>query len=602
MDNVGLRIILLSVPLLFMTACDDGRDGADGTQGADGLSSLILLTEVAAGPDCINGGTLVQTGIDANRNEVLDEGEIDASSFICRPEPADQFDGLIYVADAQFQGMNQLYAASRDGGPVTKLAGPPKVGMTISLSESTAPSLSPDRSKLAFVLNTGTESELFVIDLLAKQPTVQVSGPMVENGKIRSYYWSPNSDRLLYRADQDAENAIDLYLVLADGTAQRKITTRALGGVTWSPDGEWLTYISDKVTANEQELYRNTSMGNAELMLSAPLQDDDDALAFQQAVKWAPDGSQLAYLARTAPEYIDRIFTVKPDGSDHQEASDPTIIDAGDVLRTFAWAPDSSRIAYIADASQDGVFGLYSALPDGTAHHTLADRITTDSSLVSTGDPTMFAWAPDSSAVAFVSDRLEANVFELFVASANGANINRVSGTMVQNGDIGGLNNNLSDPLFAWSPDSSLLAFRADRLINNVTQLFIVERNSDDPIQVSLNSDTFQNVADFAWSPDGAWLAYVSPDDINFAPELYAVDPQLTERWKLSTPAASANEKVFGPIRWSPDGDRLAYRADRDPTGSSTVELFTVGLDGSSPIKVSGELVTNGDVSDFFWE
>lgn len=62
-----------------------GAVGATGATGQNGLNALIKTTTEAAGANCTNGGTKIETGIDANGNGVLDVGEVNASqtTYVC---------------------------------------------------------------------------------------------------------------------------------------------------------------------------------------------------------------------------------------------------------------------------------------------------------------------------------------------------------------------------------------------------------------------------------------------------------------------------------------------------------------------------------------
>ena len=87
----------------------DGKDGADGAKGergdqgeqgepgiagepgengADGYDSLVSATDEPAGENCANGGKKFISGIDTDRNGVLDESEIKNSYYICNGENA----------------------------------------------------------------------------------------------------------------------------------------------------------------------------------------------------------------------------------------------------------------------------------------------------------------------------------------------------------------------------------------------------------------------------------------------------------------------------------------------------------------------------------
>jgi hypothetical protein len=62
-----------------------GVQGPAGTTGTNGLNALIKTTTEPAGANCANGGTKIETGLDANGNGVLDLEEINSNStsFIC---------------------------------------------------------------------------------------------------------------------------------------------------------------------------------------------------------------------------------------------------------------------------------------------------------------------------------------------------------------------------------------------------------------------------------------------------------------------------------------------------------------------------------------
>ncbi|MCK7629217.1 choice-of-anchor I family protein [Shewanella sp. JNE10-2] len=73
---------------LLLCACS-GDDGATGDKGDNGLSSLVNVTVLNVGDaNCPAGGQRIETGLDANRNGVLDESEVDPTQiqFVCQPQ------------------------------------------------------------------------------------------------------------------------------------------------------------------------------------------------------------------------------------------------------------------------------------------------------------------------------------------------------------------------------------------------------------------------------------------------------------------------------------------------------------------------------------
>jgi hypothetical protein len=62
-----------------------GLAGTNGTNGTNGLNALIKTTTEPTGANCANGGTKIETGLDANGNGLLDVSEINTSQtkYVC---------------------------------------------------------------------------------------------------------------------------------------------------------------------------------------------------------------------------------------------------------------------------------------------------------------------------------------------------------------------------------------------------------------------------------------------------------------------------------------------------------------------------------------
>lgn len=60
-----------------------GQDGAEGADGADGTPSLIVTTPEPSGPNCPQGGSLIQTGADLNVNNILENDEVSSQLYLC---------------------------------------------------------------------------------------------------------------------------------------------------------------------------------------------------------------------------------------------------------------------------------------------------------------------------------------------------------------------------------------------------------------------------------------------------------------------------------------------------------------------------------------
>jgi hypothetical protein len=84
--------LLLAAPLLatavFLAGCE-GDDGRDGATGVDGLNSLVATRALPKGDEsCPGGGLVFESGLDTNRNNVLDPSEVTNTEFLeCATAP-----------------------------------------------------------------------------------------------------------------------------------------------------------------------------------------------------------------------------------------------------------------------------------------------------------------------------------------------------------------------------------------------------------------------------------------------------------------------------------------------------------------------------------
>lgn len=75
-----MKKITLIIATVFLISCEDGKDG---TNGLDGTQSLIKTTAEPKSSNCADGGIKIETGLDLNGNNILDNDEVNATDYIC---------------------------------------------------------------------------------------------------------------------------------------------------------------------------------------------------------------------------------------------------------------------------------------------------------------------------------------------------------------------------------------------------------------------------------------------------------------------------------------------------------------------------------------
>lgn len=156
-----------------------------------------------------------------------------------------------------------------------------------------------------------------------------------------------------------------------------------------------------------------------------------------------------------------------------------------------------------------------------------------------------------------------------------------------------------SNAPWAVSPDGNLYAYASGPWAGDgptVLDLWLSDPEGSDPQNLT-NFEPGAQVRAVAWSPDGGTIAYIKGprgpdgglDRASGAPnQLWLIEPDGSSR-RVAVPdeLRSPNASSFGsgtlPIRWSPDGSRLAVEVSRDAVGT-TIDTVIVPIDGTTPV------------------
>jgi photosystem II stability/assembly factor-like uncharacterized protein len=111
----------------------NGSNGSNGPAGPAGLDALVAVVAEPAGASCAYGGQRVQSGQDANRNGVLDAGEVTSTAYVCSAAPADTRWVNVTGATVQTES-NTGYLANSSSPVVLTLPASPAIGDWIKVT------------------------------------------------------------------------------------------------------------------------------------------------------------------------------------------------------------------------------------------------------------------------------------------------------------------------------------------------------------------------------------------------------------------------------------------------------------------------------------
>jgi hypothetical protein len=512
------------------------------------------------------------------------------------------FPPAVFIADKEVNGIDELFVAFSDGSEIIKLS-----DTLVARGNVAAFRISPDGIFVAYVADQDTAGlfELYVVpvDKTTDETAVKVSGTMAGNGILRLpsgeyvFGWAPDSSRIAYVADQNTLRVFELFTSTPDGIENDIISDlpdpmtnpdRDVQNFEWEPKSTLIAYIADQDTNEVFELYVSPSDNNTpNVKVSGSMLDGKGIKELapvpsgEFAFAWASNSSRLAFLADRLIDGIDEfeLYTNLPDGTNILKVSGPQG-DSSEVV-DFAWAPNSRQIAYRANQNLTTAIDLFTALPG----------VSSSFQQISSGlDPgqkvAAFKWSPDSTRIALISDRAFTGFFRLFTTSPNNSNNVLVSGGLAFTSDV---------TVFKWTPDSLRIAYVAI-LIGDVFELLTTLRDIE-PSTLITGSLADDDEEDFAWSPDSARIAYIADQNIINEFELFTStrDGGITD--VVSAPLVpGGNVQEF---KWAPDNSGVGYIADQDRI--TVEELFASQPDGANNTLLSGTLVSGGDVFSFDW-
>lgn len=327
--------------------------GAD--QDSDGVIEIYSSQITGGGNVKLNGNLLPNTDVDFE--------------FVVSPNSL----RVVYLASQDQVGVFELYSSLVTGGGNVKLNGNLVPGGTVALTNYR---ISPNSTRVVYLAtqDTNTVIELYS-SFLAGGGNVKLNGSLIPTGDVSDCIFSPDSSRIIYLADQETEGVSELYSSLVTGGGNIKLNDPLTAGgevlsinFKVSPDSQRVIYSADQDTNNVMELYSSKIVGGENVKLNGPLVTGGNVASSFSEIQISPDSKYVMYLADQDTDTIFECYLSSLTNNLTNAKVNTSLVAGGNVAGVYGF-PDfqnppafhySSRaLYYIADQEVDGVSELY---------------------------------------------------------------------------------------------------------------------------------------------------------------------------------------------------------------------------------------------------
>jgi Tol biopolymer transport system component len=411
---------------------------------------------------------------------------------------------------------------------------------------------------------------------------VRVSGTLTSGGDVTSNYAiSPNGAFVVFMADRITDGVVELYSARqANGSITNISGGLVAGGnvtdFSITPDGSRVIFLANKAAADVFELYSVPIAGGSVTNLSGLLVPGGNVDGAKRSFQISADSSRVVFRADKIQDNVFELWSVPVSGGGVTQLSGPMVV-GGDALSDFKISPDSSRVVFVADQTTDEVDELYSVpIGGGTVTNISGPMVLGGDIYTSAGEG--FFISPDSSRVVFAADKTDDSVYQLYSVPIAGGAVVNISGPMVSGGDVDALGR----PRVQISADSARVVFLADKTTDETTELFSVPIDGGTVTNISGSLVSGGQVRrDFRITPDSSRVVFNAQKPPNTTGRLFSVAIDGGAITTLSDPLIDGNP--LGEILVSPDSTRVVYRAQK----ITSYDIYSVSILGGAITKIS---------------
>jgi TolB protein len=234
-----------------------------------------------------------------------------------------------------------IWSINPDGSSPTRLTDDKdrtaKLPNFVSVYDS-SPVWSPDGTEIAFISNRNYLFGLYVMNADGSNARL-----LTELPEPAQPAWSPDGSKIVFSAGiritlEPHKPHTDIYVINVDGSGLTQLTRDSglNGSPSWSPDGKQIAFVSNRDLDGKEKIWIMNADGTNQRIISTGVYGGLPA--------WSPDGNKILFTSsRTCPADIGiGIYVMNADGSDSRLlTNDPN---SCGVYSWPRWSPDGTKI------------------------------------------------------------------------------------------------------------------------------------------------------------------------------------------------------------------------------------------------------------------
>ncbi|MCH7935242.1 MAG: DPP IV N-terminal domain-containing protein [Gemmatimonadetes bacterium] len=160
---------------------------------------------------------------------------------------------------------SDIYRFPVDGSPLENVRNAERI--TRQTGQVQTPSVSPNGEEVVYLSDNGGHANVWVARVDRTQPPRQITFERDPSVTIGIAQWSPTEDLIVYWRSREGDGGgNEEWLINPDGTDNRLLVDKMVGGASWSHDGAWIYYTATGASMTTSSCTRKIHVDSGEVV------------------------------------------------------------------------------------------------------------------------------------------------------------------------------------------------------------------------------------------------------------------------------------------------------------------------------------------------